>query len=141
MNKPIKCRCHLPLDEMTHRHSSRAEPSFRPQYGENRRSPHFRKDVSPIKFNNINDRNPKIFTNLDGLSASPCHHSSDHRRSLRPEETNHPSAQSTAIAILNVLTELHFFVPPCFFRTKKHFVRGGDVEGASRQSRLERGLT
>ena len=24
------------------------------------------------------------------------------------------------------------FVPPCFFRTKKRFVRGGDVEGASR---------
>ena len=23
------------------------------------------------------------------------------------------------------------FVPPCFFRTKKRFVRGGDVEGAS----------
>ena len=29
------------------------------------------------------------------------------------------------------------FEPPCFFGTKKRLVRGGDVEGASRQSRLE----
>ena len=107
-SKPRKGRCHLPPDEMTHRCSSRSKPSFRPQYGENSRSPHFRKDVSPIKFNNINDRHPKRFTKLDGLSASPCHHSSGHRRSLRPEETNHPSAQSTAIAIFNGSTELHF---------------------------------
>ena len=107
-SKPRKGQCHLPPDEMTHRRIRRAEPRFRPQCRENRRNPHFRKDVSPIKFNNINDRHPKSLTKLDGLSASPCHHSSGHRRSLRLEETNHPPAQSTAITFFNGSTELHF---------------------------------
>ena len=34
-SKPRKGRCHLPPDETTHLRSRRAEPSFRPQYGEN----------------------------------------------------------------------------------------------------------
>ena len=93
---------------------------------------HVRKYVNPFKSHYLNNRYPKGIAELDRLSASSYHHSSSYRRSLRPEETDHPSAQSTARASLNGLTRVHFFcVPPCFFGTKKHFVRGGDVEGAS----------
>ena len=90
--KPRKGRYHLPPDETTHSHHRRAEPVIRPQHGENRRNSHFRKDVGPVKFNDIDDRHPESFAELDGLSTSPCHHSSGHFQSLRPEETNHPFA-------------------------------------------------
>ena len=117
---------HLPTDEMTHRRSRRAEPVLGPQHGKDHGSPHFRKDVGPVMFNYINYRHLEIFTELDIFSTSHFHHRSDHCRDLCLEKTNHPSAQSTTIAF-----DKHHFVPPCFFRTKKHFVRGGDVEGAS----------
>ena len=51
---------------------------------------------------------------------------------MHPEETDYSSAQSTARAKLKDLTKSLFFVPPCFFGTKKPFVHGEDVEGASR---------
>ena len=125
-------RPHLSTDETTHHYCRRAKPTVGSQHGEYRRNSHVRKDVDPFKSHYLNDRYPEGIAELDRLSASSCHHSSNYRRSLRPEETDHPSAQSTARASLNSSTRVRFFVPPCFFGTKKCFVRGGDVEGASR---------
>ena len=123
-SKPRKGRCHLPPDEMTHRRSRRVEPSFRPQYGENRRSPHFRKDASPIKFNNINDRHPKRFTKLGRLLASSGYHNSNYHRSLCPKETDHPAAQSPARASLTASARVHFCTS-LFLRDEETFCSWG----------------
>ena len=73
---------------------------------------------------------PMPINNGQSKVHSPCHHSTSHCRSLRLEKTHHLVAQSTSWASM--------IVPPYFFGTKKRFVRGGDVEGASRRSWLER---
>ena len=85
---------HLPTDEMTHQCCRRAKQLVGSQHGEHRRNAHVQKDVDPFKSHYPNNRYPEGIAELDRLSASPCHHSTNHCRSLRPEKTNHPVAQS-----------------------------------------------
>ena len=115
---------HLPVDEKTHRQSWRIEPDPGPQHGEDRGSPTLRKDVGPVTLNYTNDRNPESFVELDGFSASPCHHCSDHCRDLCPEKANHSSAQPSTIAILKNLTQT-ILCTSLFLRDKETFCSWG----------------
>ena len=87
-------RHHLATDETTHQCCRRAKQLVGSQHGEHRINSHVRKDVDPFKSHYLNDRHPESLTKLDRFSASPSHHSTSHCRSLRPEKTNHPVAQS-----------------------------------------------
>ena len=105
-------RHHLSSDEMTHQCCRRAKPIVGSQHGEYHRNSHVQKDVDPFKSHYLNNRYPEGIAKLDRLSASSCYHSSSYSRSLRPEETNHPSAQSIARASLNGSTRVCFLYLP-----------------------------
>ena len=96
---------HLPIDEMTHQCCRTEKPIVGSQHGEYSRNAHVRKDVDPFKSHYLNNRYPEGIAELDLLSASSCHHSTNHCRILCPEKTNHPVAQSTARASMIDSTE------------------------------------
>ena len=117
-------RHHLPTDETTHQCCRREKPIVGSQHGEYRRNAHVQKDVDPFRSHYLNNRYPEGIAELDRLSASSFHHSSSYHRSLRPKETDHPSAQSTARASLNGSTKLRFCTS-LFLRDEEMFFSWG----------------
>ena len=131
----------FPTDEMTHQCCRRAKQLVGSQHGEHRRNAHVRKDVNPFKSHYLNNRYPEGIAELEWLSASSCHHSTSHCRSLRPEETNHPSAQSTIRASLNGSTRVHFLYLPISSGRRNVLFVGDMYKDQVDISRLEWWLT
>ena len=81
----------------------------------------------------------KILQSWTDFQTSSSSDIPSNRRSLRTKKTDHQTSQPIKIKhkIMTTWTDKKVFVPPCFFGTKKHFVFGGDVGGASRYADLD----
>ena len=79
-------------------------------------------------------QHPKITTELDRVSIPTGHYNIIHCGSMCVEMTNHTTTQSmkTNNSRSNYSRQYTIDSLPCFFVTKKDFVPGGDVGGASR---------
>ena len=90
--------------------------------------------VDLIKSDYTHHRHPEDIAKLDIFPASPSSDSTNHCRSLCIEKTDHQNLQpmKTKHIIMTTKIDRNIFVLPCFFGTKKCFVRGGDVGQASR---------